>query len=70
MDKIDELLRFLLDGSWHAIDEAAKSLQTTQEKVKMMAELLEEFDFIQFDGQNLRITYDIKKLLKATPTEI
>lgn len=70
MDKIDELLRFLSDGSWHTIDEAAKSLQTTPEKLEKMAKLLEEFNFIQFDGRNLRITKETKKILETIPTGI
>lgn len=69
MEKIDELLMFLLDGSWHAIDEAAKSIRTSQENVKMIAELLEEFDIIQIERRNLRITCDTKKFWEAILTE-
>jgi len=64
MGKIDELLMFLLDGSWHAVDEAAKSLQTTQEKVEVMAKFLHEFGLVQFDRQSLRIVEDAKRFME------
>jgi len=70
MDKIDELLLFLSNGSLHTIEEVAERLQTTQEKVKLMAELLQEFDFIQIDRHNIRIENKARKLLESMLSEI
>jgi len=45
--KLEKLLTLLSDNVWHNLDETAKTLETTPEKIQQIIKLLTETDLIQ-----------------------
>ena len=51
LDKLDELLSFLAGaGGWCSLTDVAEATQLSEDKVEMIARLLAEAEFAEFDG--------------------
>lgn len=65
MPKIDEVLSFLLDGTWRDLLEITQTLQIDYQKLEKIVKLLTEFNFIQTNESKVRITPDTKMFLES-----
>jgi hypothetical protein len=50
MSAIDEILWLLKDGEWHYLKEITKKVALPKTKAEMVISFLEEFNFIQLNG--------------------
>ena len=70
MLKIDEVLVYLLDGTWHDLSEIADALQLNDQKLGRIVKLLKEFSFIQINELKVRIASDAKKFLESVSKDM
>ncbi|UCE95187.1 MAG: hypothetical protein JSV51_05480 [Candidatus Bathyarchaeota archaeon] len=54
MQKIDHVLDILKDGKWHAIDEISKRSNLHEFKIKIIADFLAHFSFLEFDRPRMK----------------
>jgi len=65
MSKIDDVLRFLLDGTWHDLPEITQATHIGDQKLEKIVQLLTEFGFIQSNNLKVRITLDTRKFFES-----
>jgi len=58
---IDDILVALKSGEWHNLKEISKMTRLPERKVKLLANFLAEYDFVELDKeeQQIRLTHSL-----------
>ena len=72
-DKLEDFLWFLAEsGGWWSLSEVAGAIGLSEERVEMVASLLDEFDFVSFDREKRRVRIHprVRQFYVEEPQEI
>jgi len=61
---MDKLLDLLIDGEWHNIEELAEKMKIDNKKLEEIIKLLQKFNFLTYKNSKVRISTDVKELIK------
>lgn len=61
---IDKFLSFLADNEWHQLNEIQEKLGIPQEKLTLIVNFLEKYDFVTCREGKVKINQQLKSLIK------
>ncbi len=66
MLEIDLVANALKNSEWHELDKIFEKCKLSEVKVKKILKFLEEYDFIEINGQKIRISTSLQRFLEET----
>jgi predicted transcriptional regulator len=64
--EIDLVANALKNSEWHELDKIFEKCKLSEVKVKKILKFLEEYDFIEINGQKIRISTSLQRFLEET----
>jgi hypothetical protein len=66
---LDEVAEILMDGKWHNVHLMAGELNQPEERIWQILKFLEEFNFMTFEGDEVRLDEGFMKfIVKFSPS--
>ncbi len=66
MLEIDLVTNALKNSEWHELDKIFEKCKLSEVKVKKILKFLEEYDFIEINGQKIRVSTSLQRFLEET----
>jgi len=64
--EIDLVAEALKNGEWHELDKIFEKCKLSEVEVKRILKFLEEYDFIEINGQKIRVSTSLQRFLEET----
>jgi predicted transcriptional regulator len=64
--EIDLVANALKNSEWHELDKIFEKCKLSEVKVKKILKFLEEYDFIEINGQKIRVSTSLQRFLEET----